>query len=234
MKRIILFLVLLSSVGASRVSVAEEPCPQPVPLAEARTLLSKVQVSYNGVRSIKAQFEQYSELAALDQSEKSSGSVVFKKPGFMRWDYKQPEEQVFLIRENTLWLYQVAQQQVLVDAFQKVLISDLPVAFLMGLGDLARDFEIQSACRGQSTVSFALVPSRKSEQERAQLQSFDLLVSTASNLPIGATVVDIGGNTTRIELKGLDVNNSKISDTLFEAAFPAGVDIIDRRTGEAG
>ncbi len=197
-------------------------------------ILGDVQDRYSGISSLKAQFLQDSFLEALETSELSSGVVWFSKPGQMRWEYEDPEAQLFLLKDRTLWFYQESQKQALVDRVDDVLLSDLPVAFLLGLGDLKRDFKLEKGCVTDDGIVLELVVRAGASTRKDEgLKRFQLLVSADSNLPQGARVTDVGGNVTSIILRELNVNPEIASD-LYAAKFPKGTDIQDRRAVHGG
>ena len=230
-----IFLALLFSpfAGAQSRSFECLIAKDKLASAQAQDALAQVQVAYAAVSSLKASFQQESYLASLESSETSSGSVWFSKPGKMKWNYAEPDIQTFLVKDSTLWLYQKEENQVLIDEFRKVLISDLPVSFLMGLGNLKSDFSVVSACQNSEGLVFNLVPAKSNEggskiKSDEGLKGFRLLVNPNTNLPKGAMVTDVGGNVTAITLDGLDPN-PKVSDSVFSADFPKSADINDRR-----
>ena len=191
----------------------------------ASALSEAVQNNYAAIAAMQASFEQDSYLAALETNEVSSGSVWFKKPGLMRWNYATPEKQVFLIREHTVWYYQETEKQLLIDKIDQMLLSDLPVSFLFGIGNLTRDFEALSVCKSAAGRVLTLRPRNPSSDE---LKEFELLVDAVSALPRGARVTDASGNVTAIELS--QINTAQISeDKIFEPDFPSGIDISDKR-----
>ena len=194
--------------------------------AKAATELSEaVQKNYASINALQAHFEQDSYLAALDTSEASSGSVWFKKPGLMRWNYETPENQVFLIREHTVWYYQETEKQLLIDDIGEMLLSDLPVSFLFGIGNLARDFEALKVCKSANGRVLTLRPRNTGSSE---LKEFELLIDATAALPRGARVTDSSGNVTAIELRNVEADQA-IASTIFEASFPRGIDISDKR-----
>jgi outer membrane lipoprotein carrier protein len=193
--------------------------------SDGKQVLNAMQTSYAALQGMEAHFRQSSYMAALDTAEDSSGEVSVRK-GTMRWDYLAPEPQTFLMREETMWLYQPNQKQVVIDKATAVLLSELPLSFLSGLGDLSKSFVVASACTTRGgNVLLTLKPVRK---EDSALSSFALLVDTKQNLPRGAIIVDGGGNTTKILFDKLTSKNA-IPLERFELAIPQGVDVIDRR-----
>jgi len=202
-------------------------CSEKVSQAEAEAVIDRVQRKYASVKAMKAAFFQHSYLAALDTAELSSGSVWLQKPGRMKWVYREPEEQTFLVRDATLWLYQPADKQLLIHDFKEVLLTDLPVAFLMGIGDLRRDFTLRSACRNQEGIVLDLAPAEK-RKAKEELQGFKLLIDRALDFPRGAEVTHVGGNSTAILLEDVTFDPPVDAKT-FEASFPPGTDVNDMR-----
>lgn len=220
---------LREAQGEDIVSCAGQ---KPISAASASALQQRVQNTYRGVSSLKAEFLQDSYLQALEVSETSSGVVAFARPGKMRWDYREPEEQQFIFADRTMWFYQREQNQVLIDSAEDVLLSDLPISFLLGIGDLSRDFNLISACARDEGTVLDLVPKQSNEDKKEGaekgLKSFQLLIDTEKALPIGARVVDVGGNVTSVLLRNV-LTNETFSSDLFAAKFPQGTDVQDRR-----
>ena len=232
MNRIVIIFALLlcplSLHAQSRAFDCDKDSALPIP--EGRELVAKVQDEYAKTKTLRGNFFQDSYNAALEMSEAATGKFYFAKPGRMRWDYETPTVQTFLVRDTTLWLYQEAERQVLIDQFDKVLLSDLPVAFLMGLGNLKEDFELLKACRVPDGTVLELKSKTKKKED---LASFKLLIGRGSLLPAGASVTDVGGNETAILLTSVQFNPDLAPDR-FEAQFPKGVDVQDRRSGAHG
>jgi outer membrane lipoprotein carrier protein len=195
---------------------------------QGNAILAKVQETYSKIDSIQGRFLQESYVAALDEGEESSGEMVFAKPGKMRWSYKDPRPQEVVIRDEELWMYQPDKGQVMIDSVGKVLMSALPVSFLMGMGNLAQDFELVSACQGKSGAILSLIPVDKTGKEEA-LEGFVLLVDREKNLPKGAKINSVGGNVTAILFENQQVNGPVVNSQRFVLEYPKGVDILDRR-----
>lgn len=230
--RFLIVLLLLFSASANADVLDEFECkPQGQLIVNTDALVAKVQSTYKAVSSLQAKFIQSSYLGSLDTSETSAGDVVFLKPGKMKWLYKAPEPQTFLVKDSTLWFYQPVEKQVTVDVLDKVLLSDLPVGFLMGLGDLAKEFSVKDACTAKSGILIRFIPqiAPDAPEGSEQLNSFTLLVSQDTYLPKGAEILDLSSNKTSIFLDKVTINQP-ISEAEFNTKFPAGTDITDRRS----
>jgi outer membrane lipoprotein carrier protein len=157
--------------------------------------------------------------------------MVFAKPGKMRWSYKTPRIQEVIVRDGELWMYQPDKEQVLIDDIGNVLLSALPISFLMGIGNVTKDFDLVSACRSSAGLVVKLVPHNKETKAGATegLEGFDLLVDEAKSLPQGAKITSVGGNVTAIVFENLQLNSSGPGQERFVLEYPNGVDILDRR-----
>jgi outer membrane lipoprotein-sorting protein len=157
--------------------------------------------------------------------------MIFAKPGKMRWSYTKPRPQEVVVRNGELWMYQPDKGQVMIDDIGNVLLSALPISFLMGIGNVTKDFDLVSACRGKSGVVVKLVPREKGVKkgESEGLEGFDLLVDEAKNLPQGAKITSVGGNVTAILFENLQLNQLSEEGNRFVLEYPKGVDILDRR-----
>ncbi|MBX7145012.1 MAG: outer membrane lipoprotein chaperone LolA [Oligoflexia bacterium] len=204
-------------------------CKTPIAAKSAQELLIAAQRRYSQVSTLEAQFAQDSFMAALEVSERSKGTVWFKRPGMMKWSYSSPEPQVFLIRDQTMWFYQEREKQVLIDNFKDVMMSDLPVAFLMGIGNLDKSFQVESACSTSQGDLLTLTP--RTGIENGNLQQLQLLLDK-EHRPSGAKIRDIGGNTTSILFAEVKFDNS-LEESNFAVNFPKGVDLSDRRLEKA-
>jgi len=196
--------------------------------AEAEELLQSVQERYARIDSFRASFSQISYMAALEVSEESSGEVLFRRPGMMKWHYLRPHEQIFVMKAETLWLYQIAENQLLIDNMQEIFMSDLPVSFMMGIGDLSESFLIKQACKNSAAYLLELEQRPVSGNEGRELSSFKLLVSHKDHFPTGALMRDIGGNSTGILFSGVEAGIPLV-ETDFSLEVPPGTDIQDRR-----
>lgn len=234
----ILFIVCLSCLVPMPVLAAADTVPASIECGKYKNLskkefsglLKKIQDAYGELSSMQAAFIQYSYLAALDMSEVSKGRVSFQRPGKMRWDYSEPDPQVFLVSDNTFWFYQPEDEQVTIDNFERMVLTDLPLAFLMGLGDVTRDFSVMKACRVKDQIWLELKPrGEKKETAREELKGFSLAVSAKSHVPEGAMVTHVGGNKTTVLFKN-SITNKQLANDLFGLEYPPSVDVIDRRS----
>lgn len=229
---LLLITLLLLPAGlyaeAPSAVLAAFTCAKPIETANAEKIISSVQANFGKIKTLRAQFFQDSYLSSVDQSELSGGDVSLLRPGKMRWHYNTPEEQIFIVKNTSLWLYQPRMNQLIIDSLDKVLISQLPTAFLMGVGDLTKDFSVKSGCETKTAYMLSLIPISKSA-EVGELAAFDLLADKVTYLPLGAQVVDVAGNRTSILMRSVVAEDKTVVEKDFDFVAPAEIDVDDRR-----
>lgn len=196
--------------------------------ADLRAVLDKMQKRYDQAKDFRAKFSQTYSRAIMGRATVSTGTLAFKKPGKMRWDYEKPEPRMFLSNGQVLWLYEPTEKQ----AFKQDLkSSQLPaaLAFLMGKGKIADEFGVAFAKDGKSDklgrpedIRLALSP----KQPQASYKSIFFIVDPKEYLVRESILIDSQGNTNHFVFDDLEVN-TKVSDTLFKWTPPAGVRVVD-------
>ena len=97
-----LCFVLFSWLAWAR---AEEGKP-----ADPAEIVALVQTFYDQTKTLRADFEQTRYTRLYDRYDRAGGKVVFKKPGMMRWDYAEPNGQVFVSNGKKLLIYQPPEE----------------------------------------------------------------------------------------------------------------------------
>ena len=196
---------------------------------------ARVQAHYEQIEDLQARFRQTTRSVTLGSSAatafEASGQVIFAKPGRMRWDYETPEPSLVVTDGETLWIYdpnaKEAQRLTVTEAF----LSGAAIQFLLGQGDLQREFEISSSdCveaegtaspEAPSRVGLKLVPRAPSHYEKLLLS-----VDRTSGRVYETTVIDLFGNRTHVELLDVEVDRHPQA-AAFTFDPPAGVRVID-------
>jgi len=205
-----------SSAASPKAPLAGTACPEPA------AVVQRLQTRYDTTKAFRADFTQLTTVAALGESEEARGTVAFKKPGKMRWDYRAPQEQLIVSDGTTLWIYQPAERQVLMAPFKAAFVSTTPVSFLAGVGRISDDFRPERDTRGCSAgrIYVKLVP--KNAQD---LGSLSFAVDPATFDIVEAAVTDPIGNVTALGFANV-ARNVDIPDGEFHFEVPAGVDVV--------
>src|SRR5436190_9252592 len=188
-----LLFIALSSQAAKAVPAAPAPpaaAAIPAPAASTATaaapgrrelpvVVERVQKRYDGAADFRATFNQTLTNTAFKRHSSSTGEVLLKKPGRMRWNYKTPDPKMYLADGDLLWLYEPEDKQ----AFKQDLkASQLPaaLAFLTGKGKLKDEFEMSFAERSPYGTPRDYVLSLRPKQAQPQVKEMTFVVDPES------------------------------------------------------
>jgi outer membrane lipoprotein carrier protein len=195
------------------------------PRLGVKAVIERVQKRYDSAGDFRAHFTQTLTNLTFNRKTTSTGEVLLKKPGRMRWNYQTPEEKMYLADGDRLWLYEPEDKQ----AFkQELKSSQLPaaLAFLTGKGKLAEQFDISFAEKSAFGTPRDYVLLLQPKQPQPQLKSM-LFVVDPDNFHVRQSVLFDGqGNTNDLAFSDVKVN-SGIGDPTFRWSPPAGVRVID-------
>lgn len=189
----------------------------------AAEVAAALQTKYDRVKDFSADFTQHYESSVLRRKVTEAGRVQVKKPGRMRWDYTTPEKKVFVSDGQRISLYIAADNQVTVSPMPKQDEATTALLFLVGKGDLTRDFAVSFASRSGEPGTYALrLDPRIAERDYEWLE----LVVDRSTLQIRELSFDDrqGGRNT-IQLTNFK-ENAGIPDKTFAFQPPRGADVI--------
>ena len=201
MMRATAYIVAITCAMACPIARAETPAAGPVTVAPKATgaepvpeSLDKVQAFYRATTDYKASFRQVVRTKSPKRTFSRSGTVFFKIPGMMRWDYKAPDEVYYISDGEVLWSYDVEEA---IAYKMSIRDSDLfhALKFLTGAGDLVRDFNARVEAAGtQGLVPIRLTP----KVNDRNFQSVTLFVDPKTGETRETEVVDPMGNVSHI------------------------------------
>ena len=189
-----------------------------------RAAVEAIQKRYEAIDDLRASFEQTTRSVALGASgplTTSRGRVVFAKPGKMRWSYSEPEESLVVSDGRWLWLYDPLNREVQKLAVGDGYLSGAAVQFLLGEGEILRDFRVTAEACDESQARLVLIPRRPTSYERLRVRA-----DRASGDLLETEIVDLLGNVTRVAFEGIETNLSPAPE-LFRFVAPAGVAVIE-------
>lgn len=228
MKTLLLFLNLFGADPAAEAALrAPEPAVQVAQKAPAAKRLSadrvveKVQAFYEDTQHLQAKFRQTVVNATFGRTTNSSGYVYLEKPGKMRWDYYRKQarpgrpavSKAFMSDGNTLWAVFVDDKQY----YEKKLEDDvLPVAvtFLVGKGDLRRDFTAALATNSKYGAKGDYVLELTPKKPSAQYKKLWLVVDPGNFRVKQSIVENSNGDTNQFRFYE-PKTSADIADGLF-------------------
>ncbi len=191
----------------------------------AEAVARKVQQRYDRVEDLSARFEQTTRVASFGSdaagSERSSGQVVFAKPGRMRWSYEKPEPSLVVSDGHTVWLFDPQKREAQRFPNAETFLSGAAIQFLLGKGRLLETFRVGAERCGPDEALLDLVPREPATYERLQL-----LADPASGEIRETAVFDLVGNVTRVSFSQVETNRHPPA-SLFRFQPPPGVQILE-------
>jgi len=205
-------------------------------------VVATLEAGYADLRDLQADFSQTTTLAGFPKPQKGHGALALRRPSGaaaqFRFDYTVPK-QVIISNGKQVWFYQPDNRQVLVSSLEGMFRggNGIALAYLTGLGNVAKDFSASLANQAQDkqgNYQLELIPKRPTitlaklrltidgtavgryQADKALQNTFPILSSV---------VVDASGNQTRIDYSRIKVN-SGLSTARFSFKVPQGVEII--------
>jgi outer membrane lipoprotein carrier protein len=209
-----LMFLLHVLVGAAGVFAGDGP--------NAQQVVDNLQKNYDATADFMADFRQETEVKTLNRSLKAWGKLSFKRPGKMLWRYEEPKGQIVLADGSNLYFYQPEQNQIIKSPLTNAFRSDIPLSFLLGIGDLRKDFK--AVIKGSEETHYLLELEPKGDW--GGYSEILLAVKRSSYDILWVHIRDAAGNITTIRFtemrKGLGLN-----DSLFRMQIPEGVDVVE-------
>lgn len=193
--------------------------------------VAAIQKRYETIHDLRASFEQTTRSVSLDgpgATTTSRGRVVFAKPGKMRWSYEAPEESLVVSDGKWLWLYDPAHHEAQKYPVGEGFLSAAAIQFLLGEGDLTRDFRIRVLKCDAHEAYLELVPRSPASYEKMRVRADPVDGELRET-----EVVDLLGNVTRVVFRDIEVDTHPDA-SLFRFQAPPGVEVIEVTPPGAG
>jgi outer membrane lipoprotein carrier protein len=211
---IVVCLFAAASVRAETMASGGAPVSK-----DLKQVLDRLQRHYHDTNSFTAKFNE--EIATVGAPKKNrTGTVSFRKPGRMRWEFDDPEKQTIVSDGETLYSYDPDLNQVVETPLKQALKSSSATSFLLGIGNINRDFKAAFAHPATPTGLVDLVLDAKSGGYVIQVG----LDPKGYNL-MTLTLTDQLGDVTRIDFSDIH-DNVELSDSTFAFKTPAGADVV--------
>jgi outer membrane lipoprotein carrier protein len=197
------------------------------PASSVETVAAAVDARYNKLHTLKAEFTETYSGNGVNRSE--SGVLWLKKPGKMRWEYRSPQEKVFVSDGKDAWFYVPGDRQARRAPVRQLDDLRSPLSLLLGKTKLDRELEGLSLAPDVKVAhgDLALRGIPKGMKDRVN----QVLLEIAPNYEIVRIVIEeVDGATTEYRFSN-ETENEVIGDDKFYFVPPAGVEVI---SGEFG
>jgi outer membrane lipoprotein carrier protein len=188
-------------------------------------VVTGVEATYGKIVDLRADFTQVAHNKSLGQDIKAEGTVLLKKGGKMRWDYKSPAPQQIVSDGTSLWVYTPELNQVNKGSAPKALTGPAG-SFLSGLGKLREEFTVRflnpaNPRDGAGRPVLDLTP----KQPTPLLTRLVITVDPKDHVVRQAVLYDQFQSTVTMTFSRVAINPG-LSDTLFTFTPPPGAAVV--------
>ncbi len=208
------WLVITVAIGSNFARAGESE--------SADAVVDRLQRNYDATSDFVADFSQETEVKTLNRALKTSGKLTYKRPGKMLWRYDTPKDQFVLADGKHLYFYQPEQNQIIKSPLQNAFRTDIPLSFLLGLGNLKKDFNATLKAAEEKQHILRLEP----KSDAGGYSDILMGVSRATSDILWVSVRDGAGNLTAIRFSDMR-KGTGVNDSLFSLQIPKGADIVE-------
>ncbi|HKA18397.1 MAG TPA: outer membrane lipoprotein chaperone LolA [Blastocatellia bacterium] len=141
------------SVLTSLTADVKSNCLPPVQSSDLNNLIDGLQRKYSRMQGLGADFVQVYR-GSDGRIIREAGQLLLRRPGKARWEYTSPEHKLFLSDGKNVFFYVYGEKTATVSPIKETVDPQIPFLFLLGRGNLRRDFlRIEIAAGEASTDS---------------------------------------------------------------------------------
>lgn len=211
--------------GPAEVRTAEEAPTAAGPVVqEPEEILRATARAYEGLHSVRAEFEQLLENKLLGRTTTSSGVLYQEEPDKFLMDFNDPDGDVIVSDGRYFWMYfpSVDEKQV-IRTPRRARGLDLQAQFI---GDPVARFDYTyhgtETVRGRATHVMTLVPRQPAGYERMKVW-----IDQDDHVVRRFELLEENGNVRHLELMDVTVNPT-LPDSLFEFTPPEDAIVVDQ------
>jgi outer membrane lipoprotein carrier protein len=210
-RSVFVFLICLSGAIADLTS------------ADLETVLERLQQRYASASTMTGNFQQTYRAPGIDQVE--SGVFRMKRPGLMRWEYRKPEEKLFVADGHEAFLYVPLDRQVTIQPFSASDMRGTPLEFLLGGADIRKSFSASWENNFRPAAEQLLLVRLTPKNTQSQYEFLTLAIDPQNYDIRRITIHELGGNTSEFLLSNLTAN-AKMDNKEFQFKPPKGIEVI--------
>ena len=185
----------------------------------ARNLVRTIEQHHAQTTDLVARFSQSYRSGLLGREITERGVVQIKPPGRMRWEYKDPEDKLFVTDGHTFYFYVPADKQVIVS--EQDVKHSLAARLLSGKGGILDEFTATvEEPQEEGVLRLKLVP----RQAEADIERATVDLEPSGRIR-AILLEDVQGNRTRFRFEGVR-ENTGVADHVFRFQVPKGVEVI--------
>src|SRR5213593_3583725 len=183
-----------------------------------------------GVERLFAQMKDFSSdfiqifEDALNRKQQESGHLYLMRPRMMRWEYKNPEDKLFISDGKTVYFYVPADRQVNKEAVKQSFGDRIPLMFLLGQENLRNEFTrfelLNTKPFFEGTKVVRMFPKKKTD-----LQEIVMEVDPSNYEIRRLRFAHADGSRSEFIFSSIRINTG-LRASMFDFKVPPGVDVV--------
>ena len=192
-------------------------------------VVSRVDDRYAKTQDLQGTFTQETIIEGFETGFESTGRFYLKKPGLLRWDYLEPSKEHIYVDGDQVMMYVPEHQQVVKGTLTQISASKGPLALLLGVGKLSKQFTVLESAEASSDSKkipdVTLIP--KPDGDTAPtIKKILLQLFTDSYLIQTITIFETSGNISRVHFDHIQANQG-LATNLLKFTLPPDVVVVD-------
>ncbi len=191
---------------------------------DVHKLAESVDRRYNNLRSLETEFTETYRGPGVVRTE--SGTLWLKRPGKMRWDYREPRPKLFLSDGRTAWFYVPGEQQARKAPIKKLEDFRSPIRYLLGKTKLEKEFRNLAFAPDVKPLAAGDVVLRGIPKGMEDRVTQVLLEITPDSHIRRILIEEADGSLTDFQFTG-QKQDVDIADSRFKFSPPPGVETVE-------
>ena len=193
----------------------------------AEDIALRAETKLRSLRSIQAKFEQVYYSSTVSTPLREKGNFYFKKPDLMKWEYKDPEERTYLLKEGFFLEYIPEDNQIIKYDLSREEHESEILSILSGQKGIVDNYSVEFSpfpTKNSKALQLKLTPKQE------DTDTFILLeIDEKTWLIQKAIFFDWAGN--KMEYRFSKIKTDvRLAKDVFELKVPPGVEIIENQT----
>jgi chaperone LolA len=210
----VLLSLQLAGPGVSRAHAVTIPDSS---AANLNAVLDRFQQHYQATTSFSAEFDQTITRPGVPPLRRS-GTIYYQRPGKLRWEFEGSQSETIVSDGKTIYDFDPGLNQVVETPLTEAFRNQAAAAFLLGAGDVKRDFEAKTVSDSDGLMQLVLTPKQGGEKIEAGIERNTYNIVTLS-------LGDAMGNRTQFKFSSIKLN-PPLEASRFTFTPPDGVDIV--------
>ncbi|UCF67376.1 MAG: outer membrane lipoprotein carrier protein LolA [Acidobacteriota bacterium] len=194
--------------------------------AGIQKILDRIDEAQRSMNSLRAELVETRHMAMLAEPQVFKGTLLFQRPGNIRWEYREPEIRTYVLSDGQLTGWIPSRNEIETISISR---SERRIRRLVAIGEdtssLRREFQVTLNQQADEPNSAELVLIPKSRRIRKRIAEIRLWIDREAGLPRRVRYTSGEGDVIELEMVQLTVN-PPISEGTFELSIPPGAKVV--------